>query len=134
MSMKKRAITTEAVPAIGPYSAAVEAGPFVFVSGQIPLVAETGQLVDDDIRAATEQVMKNIETVLVAAGLSLEDIVKTTIYLADMADFPTVNEVYGRYFQADFPARATIQVAALPRGAKIEIDAIAFKVRCPMGS
>jgi 2-iminobutanoate/2-iminopropanoate deaminase len=134
MSMKKQAITAEAVPAIGPYSAAVEAGPFVFVSGQIPLVAETGQLVDGDIRAATEQVMKNLETVLVAAGLSLEDIVKTTIYLADMADFPTVNEVYGRYFQADFPARATIQVAALPRGAKIEIDAIAFKVRCPMGS
>ncbi|MCK9390201.1 MAG: RidA family protein [Syntrophales bacterium] len=132
--MKKQAITAEAVPAIGPYSAAVEAGPFVFVSGQIPLVAETGQLVDGDIRAATEQVMKNLETVLVAAGLSLEDIVKTTIYLADMADFPTVNEVYGRYFQADFPARATIQVAALPRGAKIEIDAIAFKVRCPMGS
>jgi 2-iminobutanoate/2-iminopropanoate deaminase len=132
--MKKRAITTEGVPAIGPYSAAVEAGPFVFVSGQIPLVAETGQLVDGDIRAATEQVMKNLGTVLAAADLMMEHVVKTTIYLADMADFPAVNEVYGRYFQTDFPARATVQVAALPRGAKIEIDAVAFKVRCPMRS
>ena len=131
--MKKRAITTEGVPAIGPYSAAVEAGPFVFISGQIPLVAATGQLVDGDIRAATEQAMKNLETVLASAGLTMEHVVKTTIYLANMADFPAVNEVYGRYFQADFPARATVQVAALPRGAKIEIDAIAFKVRCPMG-
>jgi len=132
--MKKRAIITEGVPAIGPYSAAVEAGPFVFVSGQIPLVASTGQLVDGDIRAATEQAMKNLETVLASAGLTMEHVVKTTIYLADMADFPAVNEVYGRYFQADFPARATVQVAALPRGAKIEIDAVAFKIRCPMGS
>jgi len=134
MSMKKRAITTEAVPAIGPYSAAVEAGPFVFISGQIPLVVETGQIVDGDIRAATEQAMKNLETVLASAGLTMEHIVKTTIYLVDMADFPAVNDVYGRYFKTDFPARATVQVAALPRGAKIEIDAIAFKVRCPMGS
>ncbi len=132
--MKKRAITTRGVPAIGPYSSAVVAGPFVFVSGQIPLVAETGQLVDGDIRAATEQAMKNMETVLASAGLTMEHVVKTTIYLADMADFPAVNEVYGRYFKTDFPARATVQVAALPRGAKIEIDAIAFKVRCPMGS
>ncbi|MEI7637065.1 MAG: Rid family detoxifying hydrolase [Syntrophus sp. (in: bacteria)] len=132
--MKKRAITTEAVPAIGPYSAAVEAGPFVFISGQIPLVVETGQIVDGDIRAATEQAMKNLETVLASAGLTMEHIVKTTIYLVDMADFPAVNDVYGRYFKTDFPARATVQVAALPRGAKIEIDAIAFKVRCPMGS
>ena len=133
MFMKKRAITTDGVPAIGPYSAAVEAGPFVFISGQIPLVAETGQLVDGDIQAATEQAMKNLATVLASAGLTIEDIVKTTIYLIDMADFPAVNEAYGRYFKADFPARATVQVAALPRGAKIEIDAVAFKVRCPMG-
>ncbi len=132
--MKKRAIITAGVPAIGPYSAAVEAGPFVFISGQIPLVAETGQLVDSDIRAATEQAMKNLETVLASADLTMEHVVKTTIYLADMADFPAVNDVYGRYFKADFPARATVQVAALPRGAKIEIDAIAFKFRCPMGS
>ena len=125
--MKKRAITTPDVPAIGPYSAAVAAGPFVFVSGQIPLRAETGELVGGNIRAATEQAMKNLAAVLSAAGLTLADVVKTTIYLADMADFPAVNEVYGRYFQGDFPARATIQVAALPRGAKIEIDAIAFR-------
>lgn len=131
--MKKRAITTEGVPVIGPYSAAVEAGPFVFVSGQIPLRAETGQLVDGDIQAATEQAMKNLETVLASAGLTMEHVVKTTIYLVDMADFPAVNDVYGRYFKTDFPARATVQVAALPRGAKIEIDAVAFKVRCPMG-
>ncbi|HAJ28088.1 MAG TPA: reactive intermediate/imine deaminase [Syntrophus sp. (in: bacteria)] len=132
--MKKRAITTAGVPAIGPYSAAVEAGPFVFISGQIPLVAETGQLIDGDIRAATEQAMENMATVLASAGLTMENVVKTTIYLADMADFLAVNDVYGRYFKADFPARATVQVAALPRGAKIEIDAVAFKVPCPMGS
>jgi 2-iminobutanoate/2-iminopropanoate deaminase len=112
--MKKRAITTAGVPAIGPYSAAVEAGPFVFVSGQIPLRAETGELVDGDIGAATEQAMKNLETVLAAAGLTMEHVVKTTIYLADMADFP---------------ARATVQIAALPWGAKIEIDAIALNIR-----
>lgn len=119
--MKKRVITPPNAPVIGPYSPAVHAGPFVFVSGQIPL------------RAATAQVMENIAAVLAAAELSWADVVKTTIYLADMADFPAVNEVYGRYFQGDFPARATVQVAALPRGAQVEIDAVAFKPPFPMG-
>jgi 2-iminobutanoate/2-iminopropanoate deaminase len=131
--MKKRAITSASVPAIGPYSAAVEAGPFVFVSGQIPLRAETGQLVEGDIQAATEQVMKNLEAVLALASLTMEHVVKSTIYLVDMADFPAVNEVYSHYFKADFPARATVQVAALPRGAKIEIDVVAFRAQSPVG-
>ena len=131
--MKKRVVTPPGAPVIGPYSPAVAAGPFLFVSGQIPLRAATGELVAGDIRAATAQVMENIAAILAAADFSWADVVKTTIYLADMADFPAVNEVYGRYFQGDFPARATVQVAALPRGAQVEIDAVAFKMPFPMG-
>jgi len=131
--MKKRPITPADVPVIGPYSPAVKAGPFVFISGQIPLRAATGELVAGDIRAATTQVMENIAAILKAAELSWADVVKTTIYLADMADFPAVNEIYGGYFQGDFPARATVQVAALPRGAQVEIEAVAFKMPFPMG-
>lgn len=125
--MKKRVFTPPEVTVIGPYSPAVQAGPFVFVSGQIPLRAATGELVAGDIRATTEQVMENIAAILTAAELSWADVVKTTIYLTDLADFSTVNEVYGGYFSGDYPARVTVQVAALPRGARIEIDAVAFK-------
>ncbi|MDI9569303.1 MAG: RidA family protein [Pseudomonadota bacterium] len=126
--MKKRVITPPDAPVIGPYSPAVAAGPFLFISGQIPLRAATGELVEGDIRAETTQVMENIATILAAADYSWADVVKTTIYLADLTDFATVNEVYGGYFAGDYPARVTVQAAALPRGARIEIDAVAFKV------
>jgi len=131
--MKKRVVTFPGAPVVGPYSPAVAVGPFLFVSGQIPLRAATGDLVAGDIRAATKQVMENIATILAAADFTWDDVVKTTIYLTDMTDFPVVNEVYGRYFQGDFPARATVQVAALPRGAQVEIDAVAFRPIYPMG-
>jgi 2-iminobutanoate/2-iminopropanoate deaminase len=122
-------IETENAPkAIGPYSQAVAApaGRWVFCSGQIPLDPKTGQMVGGgDVRLETQQVMRNLDEVLRAAGASLASVVKTTIYLADMADFAAVNEVYGTYFSTHPPARATVQVAALPRGARVEIDAIA---------
>ena len=124
--MSRRTVSTEKAPrAIGPYSQAVQAGGFVFLSGQIPLDPATGEIVPGDIRAQTEQVMKNLEAVLAAAGLGMADVVRSTIYLVDLADFAVVNEVYGRRFPADPPARATVQVAALPRGARVEIDMIA---------
>jgi 2-iminobutanoate/2-iminopropanoate deaminase len=111
--------------AIGPYSPSVRAGEFLFVSGQIPLDPATGQLVRGDVSAQAERVLKNVEAVLGAAGASLADVVRTTIYLADLAHFGVVNDVYGRYFTPPYPARVTVQVAALPRGALVEIDAIA---------
>lgn len=122
-------VETENAPkAIGPYSQAVVAplGRLVFCSGQIPLDPQTGHLAGGgDVRQETHQVMRNLEAVLRAAGASLTSVVKTTIYLADMGSFAAVNEVYGSYFTARAPARATVQVAALPRGAQVEIDAIA---------
>ena len=111
--------------AIGPYSQAVVAGDLVFLSGQIPLDAASGSMVEGDIRIQTRQVMENLGEVLKEAGLGFEHVVKCTIYLADLADFGAVNEVYGGYFASDPPARATVQVAALPKGAGVEIDAIA---------
>jgi 2-iminobutanoate/2-iminopropanoate deaminase len=120
--------TGNAPKAIGPYSQAVvaSAARMVFCSGQIPLDPQTGQLVGQgDVREATHQVMRNLDAVLRAAGAQLASVVKTTIYLADMADFAAVNEVYASYFPTKPPARATVQVAGLPRGAKVEIDAIA---------
>jgi 2-iminobutanoate/2-iminopropanoate deaminase len=124
--MQRRTITSPGAPeAIGPYSQAVAAGDWVFCSGQIPLDPETGTLVVSSIDAATTRVMENLRAVLQATGLTFEHVVKTTIYLVDLADFAAVNAVYSRYFQKDPPARATVQVAALPRGAPVEIDAIA---------
>ena len=105
----------------------VRAGQLVFLSGQIPLDPATGQLVAGDIAAQTEQVLKNLAAVLQAAGTGFADVVRTTIYVVDLAHFATVNEVYGRFFVAPFPARVTVQVAALPRGAQVEIDAIAVR-------
>lgn len=125
--MKKIIATENAPAAIGPYSQAVEAGGFVFLSGQIPLDPATGQMIDGDVGAQTERVMANLEAVLAAAGVGFADVLRTTIYLADMADFGTVNEIYGRRFAAQPPARATVQVAALPKGARVEIDAIALR-------
>ncbi len=125
-SMSKRAIETSAAPsAIGPYSQAVTAGGWLFVSGQIPLDPQTGELVDSSIEAATRRVLDNLTAVLSATGTTLGEVVRTTIYLTDLADFATVNAVYGEYFSAPYPARATLQVAALPRNSRVEIDAIA---------
>ena len=126
----KRALATTAAPqAIGPYAQAVAAGGWVFLSGQIALDPERGRLVDGSIEDETRQVLANLRAVLTADGLTLDAIVRTTVYLTDLADFPRVNQVYAEYFTEPFPARATVQVAGLPRGARIEIDAIAIAPR-----
>jgi 2-iminobutanoate/2-iminopropanoate deaminase len=120
--------TDDAPRAIGPYSQAITAGDLIFCSGQIPLDPRTGEMVGaSDVAAQTRQVMQNLAAVLQAAGASLGEVVKTTIYLQDLADFGTVNEVYGSFFTADPPARATVQVAGLPKGAAVEIDCIAVR-------
>ena len=123
----KAVFSDEAPAAVGPYSQAVEAGPFVFCSGQIPLDPATGELVGATAAAATERVLLNLQAVLAAAGLGLQDVVKTTIFLADMADFAVVNEIYGSYFTGEPPARATVQAAGLPAGFLVEIEAIAAR-------
>ena len=122
-------IATEHAPgAVGPYSQAVEAGGTVYVSGQVPLVPATGRLVDGVIQAQAEQVLRNIGAILEAAGLGYADVVKTTVLLADIADFAAVNEVYARFFTGPvLPARAAFQVAALPLGAGVEIEAVAVR-------
>lgn len=125
--MEKEVIIVRKVPAIGPYSPAVVAGPFVFCSGQIPMHPETGEVVTGDIRAAAAVALENLGAVLAEVGLDFDDVVKTTIFLTDMGDFPAVNEVYARYFQGNYPARSTVAVAALPRGAAVEIEAIAIR-------
>lgn len=120
-------ISTPAAPAaIGPYSQAIRAGDFLFVSGQIPLDPSTGALVGGDVQAQTRRVLENLSAILRAAGASLEHVVKTTVYLADMADFPTMNEVYATFFTSAAPARATVQVSRLPRDVRVEIDAVAY--------
>ena len=122
----KEIISTENAPgAIGPYSQAVKTGGMVFCSGQIPIDVTTGEFVSGDVAEQTEQVLKNLSAVLEAAGTSLNDVVKTTVFLADMNDFTAMNEVYGKYFSENKPARATVQAAGLPRGARVEIDCIA---------
>jgi 2-iminobutanoate/2-iminopropanoate deaminase len=118
--------TAEAPKAIGPYSQAIRAGDLVFCSGQIPLDPVTGELAGPDVRLQTRRVMDNLAAVLAAAGSGLARVVKTTIFLTDLGDFAAVNEVYGSYFEGQHPARATIQVAALPRGSKVEIEAVAL--------
>ena len=123
--MKKIISTNEAPGAIGPYSQAVRSGNFLFCSGQIPLDPKSGQIVPGDIAAQTRRVLDNIAAVLRAEGLTFDNVVKTTIFLTDLGDFQTVNEVYGSYFKQSPPARSTVQVSALPKGAKVEIEAIA---------
>ena len=112
---------------IGPYSQAVRSGKTLFCSGQIALDPATGNIVDGDVAAQAEQVMRNLGAVLKTAGYDYDDVVKTTIFLVDMNDFAAMNEVYGRYFGAAKPARSTVAVASLPRGVRVEIDAIARK-------
>ena len=125
--MNVRIVHTENAPAaIGPYSQAVVAGNFLFTAGQIAIDPATGQIVQGDVTAQTERVMRNLAAVLENAGASWTDVVKTTVYLQDMADFPRVNDVYGRFIGDARPARSTVQVAGLPRGVLVEIDAVAI--------
>ena len=123
--MKKIVATNEAPQAIGPYSQAIKAGGMLYVSGQIPLVPATGALIAGGIEAQTEQVLKNLQAIVEAAGISLADVVKTTIYITDIQDFARVNAVYARYFVKDCPARVCVEVSNLPKGALVEIDVIA---------
>jgi 2-iminobutanoate/2-iminopropanoate deaminase len=125
--MPRKAITTPKGRAIGPYSLAIESGDLVFVSGQIALDAATGKLVEGDISAQARQVLENAKAILDAAGLSFAHVLKTTIFLTDMADFAAVNEVYKAYVSEPYPARSTIAVAALPMAANVEIEMIASR-------
>jgi 2-iminobutanoate/2-iminopropanoate deaminase len=127
VTMRKIVKTDSAPQAIGPYSQAVEAGGFVYVSGQIALDPKTGNVISGDVRAQARQVMENGKAILTAAGCDMAQVVKTTIYLRNMGDFGAVNEVYGGYFPADPPARATVEVSRLPKDVFVEIDFIACK-------
>ena len=123
----KEIIATENAPgAIGPYSQAVKTGNMVFCSGQIPIDPATGEFVSDDVARQTEQVLKNLSAVLEAAGTNLNNVVKTTVFLADMNDFTAMNEVYSKFFSENKPARATVQAARLPKDARVEIECIAL--------
>ncbi len=124
--MSMRTISTDRAPkAIGPYSQGIAASGFLFLSGQIPLDPVTGDLVQGTVREEVTRVMENLKAILEAAGSGLDRVVRTTVFLTDLKDFAAMNEVYARYFGAHRPARSTVQVAALPKGARIEIDAIA---------
>ena len=127
MSTVKDIIATDRAPrAIGPYSQAVRAGNLVFASGQIPIDPATGEFVAGGIAEQTEQVLRNLTAVFEAAGLGMDQVIKTTVFLADMDDFTAMNEIYGRFFGTAPPARATVQAARLPRDARVEIEAIAM--------
>lgn len=127
-NMEKQIINTNSAPApIGPYNQAIKSGNMLFISGQIALNAESGQLVKGDIIAETHQVMQNLRNILTEAGMDFNDVVKSTIFIMDMNDFSQINEVYGKYFTGYFPARETVQVAGLPKGVNVEISMIAIK-------
>lgn len=125
--MKQIVNSDKAPAAIGPYSQAIEANGLVFVSGQLPIVPSTGQFPSQDVQDQTKASLENIRAILKEAGLGFEHVVKTTVYLADIKDFGSMNEIYGQYFQAPYPARAAFAVAGLPKGAKVEIEVIAAK-------
>lgn len=125
--MKKIISTQNAPAAIGPYSQAVEAGGLIFISGQLPIDPATGAMAPAEIKAQTEAVIKNLEGILKSEGLGLENILKTTVFMADLGQFAAMNEVYGRFFAANPPARATIEVKALPKAALVEIEAVAAR-------
>ncbi|MCX7926150.1 MAG: RidA family protein [Fimbriimonadales bacterium] len=125
--MSKQAILSKDAPApIGPYSQATRVGEWIFISGQIPIDPHTGELILGGVAAQTQQVLQNLQGVLTALGLNLDSIVKTTIYMTDLNMFAEMNEVYATYFRPPYPARATVQVSALPKGAQVEIEAIAY--------
>ena len=124
---QKRAIQPENGPvAVGPYSPAVRVGDWVFCSGQIPLDPKTGQLVQGSIAEQTRQCLENLKAVLAEVGLELKHVVKTTVFMTDLSQFPAMNEVYAQYFEEPYPARSTVQVGALPKGALVEIEAVAL--------
>ena len=126
--MTKKVVYTDKAPKpIGPYSQAIKVGNFMFISGQIPLNPETGQVISGDIKIQTKQVLENIKAILEAEGYSMENIIYVTVYLANIEDFPEFNLEYSKYFQKDPPARVTVGVAQLPKNVKIEISAIAYK-------
>ena len=125
MKMKEVYVTDKAPRPVGPYSQVVKAGGFLFLAGQIPLTSEN-VMNEGDVAAQAHQVMKNLQAVLEKAGATLDQVVKTTIFLVDLNDFEAVNQVYAQYFQEPYPARSTIQAARLPKGARLEIDAIAI--------
>ncbi len=127
--MDKRAVSSANAPkAIGPYSPAVRAGNLLFVSGQVPIDPATGNMIDGDIAAQTRRVLDNVGALLEAGGVSFANVVRTTVFLADMNDFAAMNQVYGEYFREPYPARATVQVARLPKDSRVEIDVIAIRV------
>ena len=127
--MKKIISTTEAPAAVGPYSQAVRVGPMLFTAGQIPLDPKTGQIVSQDIGEQTKRVLENLTAVLKAEGMNFSNIVKTTIFMTNLGDFQTVNEIYATYFKDAPPARSTVQVAALPKGAQVEIELVAVATK-----
>lgn len=126
--MSKQSISTTAAPAaIGPYSQAVEANGTVYVSGQLPIDPATGAFAEGGVKALTRQSLSNVKAILAEAGLGMRDVVKTTVFLADMADFAEMNEVYSEFFSAPFPARSAVAVKALPKGARVEIECVAAR-------
>ncbi len=127
MTERTRISTSDAPAAIGPYSQAIAAGDYIFCSGQVALDPTTGELGADDVRAQTRRALENLNAVLRAAGATLGDVVKTTVFLVNMGDFAEMNEVYGEFFSSEPPARSTIAVAALPRGARVEVEAVALR-------
>jgi len=124
--MKTAIVSTDAPGAVGPYSQAIASGNLLFCSGQIPLVPETGKIVHGDIRIQTARVLENLSAVLKANGMTLANVVKTTVFMVDLNEFASMNEVYASFFTEPFPARSTIEVSALPKGARLEIEAIAI--------
>lgn len=131
--MKKIVSTTEAPAAVGPYSQAVRVGQFVFTAGQIPLDPKSGQIVSDDIADQTRQVLNNLTAVLKSENLTFDHIVKTTVFMTDLGQFQTMNEIYASYFTNQPPARSTVQVSALPKGSRVEIEVIAVSDQTPAG-
>ena len=127
--MKKIVSTTEAPAAVGPYSQAVRIGPMLFTAGQIPLDPKSGQLVSQDVGEQTRRVLDNLTAVLKAENMDFSNIVKTTVFMTNLGDFQTMNEIYASYFTDQPPARSTVQVSALPKGAQVEIDVIAFATK-----
>lgn len=127
--MKKIVSTTEAPAAVGPYSQAVRVGPLLFTAGQIPLDPKSGQIVSQDVAEQTKRVLENLTAVLKAEGMDFSNIVKTTVFMTNLGDFATMNETYASYFQDAPPARSTVQVSALPKGAQVEIEVVAAAIK-----